>query len=108
LTSITEDGCKDLANVYELEKLDLSATGLSDKGMKDLIAEDPKRLARLRLQDLKVGFNSAMTEESLSLLATHVPSLKTLDIRYCELDKNEAKEAFRLLQRNGTTVTGGG
>lgn len=108
LTSITEEGCKHLSKIYELEKLDLTATGLGDEGMKDLLAEDSKRLVRLRLQDLKVGFNSDMTEKSMALLATHMSSLKTLDIRYCEIDKNEAKDSFQVLKRNGTEITGGG
>jgi Ran GTPase-activating protein (RanGAP) involved in mRNA processing and transport len=97
-----------LANVFELEKLDLSATGIGNEGIRDLLAQDPKRLVRLKLQDLKLSFNSNMTDESLSLLATHMPSLKTLDIRYCEIEKNDFKEIFRQLTRNGTKVEGGG
>ena len=49
-----------------------------------------------------------MTEKSLDLLATHMPSLKTLDIRHCDLEKNDNKETFLQFKENGTEVTGGG
>lgn len=106
LTSISEMACRDLANIHELQTLDLSATGMGNQGIHDLLAQDPKRLTRLQLTDLRLPFNAAMTEESLALLATHMPSLKTLDIRHCDLDKNDAKETFRMLTQNGTEVTG--
>lgn len=108
LTSVTEESCKHLANIFELEKLDLSATGIGNDGIQDLVAQDPKRLVRLRLQVLKLSFNAQMTEESLSLLATHMPSLERLDIRYCDLEKNDFKELFRDLERNSTKIEGGG
>lgn len=107
LTSVTEDGCRELAKIYELRKLDLSATRIGDAGIRDLIGGEVKRARRLELQDLRVRFNDDMTEESLSLLAAHMPTLKTLDIRHCQLDKNNAKETFRLLRQNGTKVEGG-
>lgn len=96
-----------MANILKLEKLDLSATGLSDEGMANLLRQDSKRLVRLQLQELKVCFNAAMTDKSLSLLAAHVPCLKTLDIRHCDIKKTDSKETFRELKKNGTQITGG-
>lgn len=108
LTSISEKACRDLANIHELESLDLSATGIGNQGIQDLLVEDPRRLTCLQLVHLKIPFNAAMTGKSLALLATHMPSLKTLDIRHCDLDKNDNKETFLQFKENGTEVTGGG
>jgi hypothetical protein len=108
LTSISEKACRDLANIHELESLDLSATGIGNQGIQDLLVEDPRRLTRLQLVHLKLPFNAAMTGKSLALLATQMPSLKTLDIRHCDLDKNDSKETFLQFKENGTEVMGGG
>ena len=106
LTSITEKGCRDLATIHKLQTLDLSATGLGDEGIQNLLTRG--KFTRLQLEELRLRFNSDMTEQSLSLLATHMTCLKILDIRHCEVNKNDAKATFLQLQRNGTVVEGGG
>ena len=85
----------------------MSATRIGDAGIRDLVGGEGKTARRLELEDLRVRFNDDMTEESLSLLAAHMPTLKTLDICHCQFDKNNAKESFRLLRQNGTKVEGG-
>jgi Ran GTPase-activating protein (RanGAP) involved in mRNA processing and transport len=96
-----------LANIQELQKLDLSATGIGNAGIRYLVGLKEKRARPLKLQDLSLRFNEELTEESLSLLAARMPTLEALDIRHCQLDKNDAKETFRLLKQNGTKVEGG-
>jgi hypothetical protein len=104
---VTDHGCGELAKIQELQKLDLSATGVGNAGIHDLVGLKEKRALPLKLQYLSLRFNEECTEESLSLLAARMPTLVALDIRHCQLDKNVSKETFRLLKQNGTKVEGG-
>lgn len=103
---MTEEGCSSLASILELEKLDLSATGIGNDGILDLCA--PKQIVRMKLVELKLAFNAQMTEEALVTLATHMPSLELLDIRHTDIEKQDFKEIFRDVEKNGTKIVGGG
>lgn len=104
LTSVKNEGCLELAQLDQLKKLDLSATGLGDEGIRLLLDGNKWSQQRIALQELRLRFNGDMTGKSLSLLALHMPMLKTLDIGHCQIEKGEAKEAYRQLKQNGTKI----
>lgn len=118
LTSITSAGCQHLAKLSKLQKLDISATRMSIESSSSLTEGDSQQeesagtcLDSLfpdrhesSLRELRIRFHKSLTEEILVRIAYHAPHLELLDIRYCDLSRDEAKEAFRTLQRRGVQI----
>mmetsp|Transcript_23345 Transcript_23345/g.54223 ORF Transcript_23345/g.54223 Transcript_23345/m.54223 type:complete len:222 (-) Transcript_23345:41-706(-) len=95
LTSATSLSCKVLSSLGSLRKLDLTACNVGDEGVRNLLSNgtEPK------LEELFLRFDQSLTPKVVLLLANTAANLSRLDIRNCGVNKANAREGFRLLQR---------
>lgn len=103
LTCVTAESCRELANMTQLEELNLSATDIGHAGIVNLIPKDK----RSNIQKLRLRFVRGVTEDTIYHLVEYAPKLRLLNIQslLCAgLEDFYATASIRALKMKGVNV----
>ena len=103
LTCLTAESCRELANMTQLQELNLSATDIGHAGIVNLISKNKSS----NIQILRLRFVKGLTEDTIYHLVEYAPKLRLLDIQSIQSDGLEdfnATASLRALKMKGVTV----